>query len=194
MEGHNGFIAGGCFKNIFNGEKVKDIDMFFKDEKELNNARRLFTEKDYKETYETKNVVAFRETDRDGNPGIVIELVKKVFGTPEEIVSKFDFTITKFAYYKEKVDDDPTDEMPLGDSHIENHILCDDMFFEHLFMKRLVIDGELTKPVNSLERMIRYIKYGYMPCRETKLKLLNAIKDSDIDENELSASLYDGLD
>lgn len=29
MEGHKGFIAGGCFKNILSGEKVKDIDIFF---------------------------------------------------------------------------------------------------------------------------------------------------------------------
>ena len=28
MEGHNGFIAGGCFKNILSGERVKDIDIF----------------------------------------------------------------------------------------------------------------------------------------------------------------------
>ena len=27
--GHGGFICGGCFKNIFNKEKIKDIDMFF---------------------------------------------------------------------------------------------------------------------------------------------------------------------
>ena len=25
MEGHNGFIAGGCFKNILSGERVKEI-------------------------------------------------------------------------------------------------------------------------------------------------------------------------
>lgn len=29
MEGHKGFIAGGCFKNILSGERVKDIDIFF---------------------------------------------------------------------------------------------------------------------------------------------------------------------
>lgn len=28
MMGHKGYIAGGCFKNIFNGEKIKDIDIF----------------------------------------------------------------------------------------------------------------------------------------------------------------------
>ena len=25
MEGHKGFIAGGCFKNILSGERVKDM-------------------------------------------------------------------------------------------------------------------------------------------------------------------------
>ena len=30
MIGHHGFICGGCFKNIFNKEKVKDLDIFFK--------------------------------------------------------------------------------------------------------------------------------------------------------------------
>lgn len=29
MVGHRGFICGGCFKNIFNKEKVKDLDIFF---------------------------------------------------------------------------------------------------------------------------------------------------------------------
>lgn len=28
MSGHSGFIAGGCFKNLFNHEKIKDIDVF----------------------------------------------------------------------------------------------------------------------------------------------------------------------
>ena len=33
--GTNGIIAGGCFKNIFNGERVKDIDIFFRDKETL---------------------------------------------------------------------------------------------------------------------------------------------------------------
>lgn len=27
----NAIIAGGCFKNIFNNEKIKDIDLYFRD-------------------------------------------------------------------------------------------------------------------------------------------------------------------
>ena len=30
LVGHTGFTCGGCFKNIFNKEKVKDLDIFFK--------------------------------------------------------------------------------------------------------------------------------------------------------------------
>ena len=29
MQGHKGFIAGGCFKNILSREEVKDVDIFF---------------------------------------------------------------------------------------------------------------------------------------------------------------------
>ncbi|WP_137743360.1 hypothetical protein [Robertmurraya siralis] len=34
MIGHNGYIAGGAFKNIFNNEKIKDVDIFFENEKD----------------------------------------------------------------------------------------------------------------------------------------------------------------
>ena len=49
--------------------------------------------------------------------------------------------------------------------------------------------------------MMRYIGYGYRPCKETKLKLLNAIvqyvKDNNIlefAESDIEKTLYDGLD
>lgn len=37
--GHKGFIAGGCFKNIFNNERTKDIDIFFRNSLDFNSAR-----------------------------------------------------------------------------------------------------------------------------------------------------------
>ena len=38
MCGHNGFIAGGCLKNLFNHEKIKDIDVFFKSQDDFTAA------------------------------------------------------------------------------------------------------------------------------------------------------------
>lgn len=55
MEGHKGFIAGGCFKNILSGEKVKDIDIFFESESNFQEAIDLFNdEKHQKEGWKFK--------------------------------------------------------------------------------------------------------------------------------------------
>ena len=42
MIGHNGFICGGCFKNIFNKKNVKDIDMFFESKSDYEDAVQYF--------------------------------------------------------------------------------------------------------------------------------------------------------
>ena len=39
------FIAGGCFKNILFGERVKDIDIFFESESDFQEAVDLFNDK-----------------------------------------------------------------------------------------------------------------------------------------------------
>ncbi|MGJ0464724.1 hypothetical protein ACR73N_12590, partial [Listeria monocytogenes] len=66
---------------------------------------------------------------------------------------------------------------------------------EHLHLKRLVVDNTLNFPISTFERMIRYVGYGYKPCLETKAKLVDAINSiQNIDENDFSKSLYEGLD
>ncbi|ENQ3330448.1 hypothetical protein ACEOYH_002337 [Listeria monocytogenes] len=182
LEGHDGFIAGGCFKNIFNHEKVKDIDMFFRNEKDLNDAIHYYTEKctsdanHIKLVYKTGKVVAFIHIPSKTQ----LELVRSVFGEPEEVISNFDFTVTKVARYV--VDG-------------EHRIVIHPQFFEHLHLKRLVVDNTLNFPISTFERMIRYVGYGYKPCLETKAKLVDAINSiQNIDENDFSKSLYEGLD
>lgn len=56
MEGHKGFIAGGCFKNILSGEKVKDIDIFFESESNFQEAVDLFNDEKHQ-----------KEGKKDGN-------------------------------------------------------------------------------------------------------------------------------
>lgn len=41
LAGHKGFIAGGCFKNIFNNEHVKDLDVFFRKRKRFFGGQKL---------------------------------------------------------------------------------------------------------------------------------------------------------
>lgn len=203
MTGHKGFICGGCFKNIFNGEKVKDLDIFFKSKRDWEDAVQYFDsmtegyEGDDKRPvtyyfyYENDNVKAYKHIEK----GIVIELCNKIYGTAEQILSQFDFTITKFAYYKEEVEDGE----PFGDSnakstHIEYKVMHDGAFFEHLHMKRLVTDDKIPFPMSTFERMLRYAKYGYFPCKETMMKIVKALRGLSEQQVSVSESLYDGMD
>ncbi len=218
MIGHKGFICGGCFKNIFQKEEVKDLDIFFESRADFDEAVQWFDsmtsgyngydvrEEKYTFLYQNDNVKAYKHKDR----GITLELCCKIFGKPEEIISHFDFTITKFAYFKEEVLDGPIEDIDPWDfeaeafgmekerkssnTHIEYMVLMDDKFFEHLHLHRLVIDDQIPYPMSTFERMIRYARYGYFPCKETKMKIARAIHDLPEEAIEISENFYDGMD
>lgn len=181
MVGHNGFIAGGCFKNLFNNEPIKDIDMFFKSEDDFNKAVKYFNRSDdFDPYYESKNVTAFKHRDSH----ISVELVRTIFGAPEDVISEFDFTVTKFAYYKELTDDDGVTYKAIYHSS----------FFEHLHLKRAIIDDKIPKPMSTFNRLLRYRKYGYVPCVETKQKLINALRSLPENEVLVPTNFYEGMD
>lgn len=190
MVGHKGFIAGGCFKNIFKNEKVKDIDMWFENEEQYHVAKKHFEElieespERWVKSYENDNVWAVY----DKRKKYLLELVKKHFGTPSEIINNFDFTIVKFAYFKVEEDED-----------VKYKVKFHKDFFEHLHLRRLVIDNDTTLyPINTFERMLKYAKYGYNPCKETKIKILEMLMSLSVDEVDvegfLGKSLYNGFD
>lgn len=184
MVGHKGFIAGGCFKNILTDKKIKDIDIYFESNDDFSHAvkyfNKLVNERKYRPSYQNNKVKAFVCLAN----GVRIELIKSIFGKPEEVINQFDFTVTKFAYYKIQNDDD-----------VEYKIIHHNDFFEHLQMNRLVIDNLLLFPISTFERSYKYRDYGFRLCKESRIKLLQAINEQEfIDENDFIASLYNGLD
>jgi len=185
MTGHAGFIAGGCFKQIFTGQRVKDIDVFFASEKEFAEAHDHFKKGgDYVTHYSNEKVEAFKHKES----GVVVELIKATFGDPADVIGRFDFTVTKFAYYKHISKDDES-----GEETLTYNCLYHPHFFEHLTLKRLVLDDKIPFPASTFERMFRYGRYGFFPCRETKVKMIDALRDMPLTP-DLSLSMYDGLD
>lgn len=178
MEGHSGFIAGGCFKNIFKKEKVKDLDIFFTSDIEFNKANDFFkSNEDYIFSYENNNTISYKNKKTN----IRIELIRHTYGTPIEIISMFDFSITRYAYAKKQDKDGVT-----------YYNVFVDTFFEDLTNSKLVIDGNLLFPISTFERSYRYRTYGFGLCKESKAKLIDALKNSNT--NDLSNDLYFGLD
>ena len=185
--GHPGIIAGGCFKSIFTGKKVHDVDMFFRSIVDYTKAIMYFEEHkdEYSKSYNNLNVQSFIHN----KSGIRIECIKKIFGTPEEIIGQFDFTITKFAY--------EIQAEPIGEDLFDysDNIIYHPQFFEHITMKRLVVDDLMPFPVSTFNRTYKYAKDGFFPCRETKMKIITAIHDlSAILDKDLSKAMYEGLD
>jgi hypothetical protein len=171
----DGIIAGGCFKDIFTGSRIKDIDTFFKDEDHMTQAvATLAANKQYVPAYESPKVTAFKNSDT----GITIELIKSVYGSALDILKGFDFTVAKFAYFQ------------IGSEYwcVYHHD-----YFEHLTQRRLVVDDQMLFPVSTFERMLRYAGKGYHSCRDTKVKVVEAINALQ-EIPDISASLYDGVD
>ena len=190
--GHPGIIAGGCFKSIFTGETVHDIDMFFRSSDDYHRTVSYFKNHpdEYSVGYENKNVESFVHKASQ----IRVECIRKIYGSPEEILKQFDFTIAKFAY---EIVADPVDTDENGDTtwSYTDTILFHEQFFEHLTMKRLVVDDAMPYPVSTFNRTYKYAKAGYLPCRETKLKLLRAIHAmSAVEDAMLAAAMYEGHD
>jgi hypothetical protein len=183
MAGHNGYIAGGCFKNIFEKIRIKDLDIFFQNENDFAAANVYYkSNQDYDFVYENPKVTSYKNK----KTGIRIELIQKSYGTPEEMLSKFDFSIAKFAYIKkESINED-------GSKSLEYKCFFHADYFEHLVCKKLVLEKEILFPISTFERSLRYTKYGYGLCRESKENLLNALKVENV--SDISQSLYDGID
>ena len=192
LNGHKGYIAGGCFKNIFNDEDIKDIDVFFEKEEDFNDAYEMYMNyfrMGYAQViYENSNAVCFKMNDDSVN----IELIRSTFKSPLEMIDSFDFSIAKFALVKEKKFNDEGE-------HIDNefNVIYHKDFFKHLMLKRVVItNDEIDFPLNTLERILRYKGYGYSPCRQTKVKIATAINKMTLPENveDMFTGLYEGID
>jgi len=177
---HGGFIAGGAFKDIFTNKRIKDLDLFATSLEDILTIIQSFEEdEEYEQYYTSDNVTAFKHKET----GIIVECVRKVWGTPEQIIGLFDFTITKFVAFMEEVPNSPgPDGTPWcdengDDTRYELHVLYHPEYFEHLNLKRLVIDDKLLYPVDTYHRLFKYGKRGYFPCRGTKIKIAQALRE-----------------
>lgn len=185
LYGHNGFIAGGCFKDIFTGNKLKDIDLFFKNEEDYKDARRFYMHVNWEIVYENPNAISFKHPDKD----VRIELIKRCFGTPEYIMSQFDFSVCKFAYMKTASSGFGFGETRVVENNYE--VMFYGNYFEDLTLRKIIFDNEILTPTQSFDRVLRYTSYGFIIDKEEKLKLLNSlIKLDSVTEEDLNDDGY----
>lgn len=174
MENHNGYIAGGCFKNLFLDQPIKDVDIFFIDETDYEESVEYYEGNvEYIKTVEHDRFTTFK----CNITGLYIQLIKSFTGEPDDVVGNFDFTITKACYCKNE----------LG----EYEFYCHERFFEHLVNRKLVLDDQILFPASTFNRSYRYTKYGFGLCGESKQKLVHALQGVELPTQQ---DFYFGID
>jgi len=185
----NVFLAGGIFKWLFRFDREdklvlfgspdyeiyqarkRDFDLFSYSEEGFNNVKNYFEVEcpDYYNldehfgSYGTLNNSAVYEHKSD-RLTVHLDLVHKFFGSPEEILEQFDFTVTQCALYKK-------------DGLV--YLIYSDSFKNDFTSRTLAYVTTPDRSEHVLDRLIKYIDYGFTPSEETiKQGLSVALKDT----------------
>lgn len=203
FDGHSGFIAGGFFKDYFSQKKhIKDIDMFFNSSENFDKAVSSF-EKKYKKKYSTDNSFGFsyRPVSNIFSGTVVVDLVQRNFGTPQEIVDSFDFSATRCAliYDSDGVSSvvNNFDSKNYSVRVFENvdssgavfSLLYHNDFFNDVEKRLIRVKENVDASSVLFERLNRYMNYGYSvvddSLSESVVKYVcentNGLKNIDVD-------------
>lgn len=153
---YNGyFIAGGFIRSFIIGKQPKDMDIFFDNIEQFELVISQLELLGY--TIKRKSKYAYTMI-KDNK---TIQLIKNINGPIEEVFKDFDFTVCQVAV-KDKV------------------LYYKQSFFDDLDNKRLVLNEEsFNRCATTLERVIRYASYGFIPDRKQLTTLIKTIKETD---------------
>lgn len=146
-------IAGGSMLSLWLDKPINDIDLFFENENEFLKCLKYFNEVVGECDYETPNAVRFV------HKGMKYDLIRKEFGTPNEIISNFDFYNCAIAVTKDNV-------------YALSHTL------ESINTNSLMLIGENYKinPTSTMKRVVKYAKKGFNVDNKILLTILSEIR------------------
>ena len=151
---HISCVAGGSILSLVNGQKMKDVDVFFISESQFDDAVVKSECRDLGTILrDDESVLSFLLGDTK------FDFVKKIYGSPEEILSEFDFTVSCAA---------------VSNNGFHHHKL----FWQHLHFNKLALSGDTPFPSSTLRRMQKYIKRGFTMCIDDTMELASRIQNS----------------
>jgi len=152
------FVAGGALTSVFSNKKINDLDLFFYDKWKYDDLRSEMGEKDWKPVFESDSAVSYNIN------GVRFQLIKKVFGTPEEVIKNFDFSVCMCACTLAP----------------EKKIIMDDNFLYHLAQRTLYFNINAKYPISSLWRVKKYLKKDFTFPAIEAIKISLAINNLNI--------------
>lgn len=148
------YIAGGAVTSAFSDAPVADLDFYFADERASARFLSFAKNQGYLQTYATKNAITMKAQNSD----LTIQLITRFYGTPEEIIRGFDFTVCQGAYICR-----------------DNKFVLGNAFLEDIASRRLVYTNTSHYPICALYRTKKYQQKGYSLSGMTMVAIALAI-------------------
>lgn len=159
------WVAGGSVREFFTEAKIEDdtdIDIFFPSIDEYNKVFNIL--------HNDLNIETLHGCIIKVN-GKKLHLIKNFFfNSPEEIIDNFDFTVCSVVIDKENI-----------------YKYCD---FDSDNLNRKLVIKSYIKPLNTLKRVLKYIRKGYFISDEELILLLNQIQKLDLTKYEDEINYY----
>jgi len=140
----NYFIAGGACTSIFSNTKINDLDVYCRDIDSFCKMSNFFSKVDGDGNYVNHLLAETLNADTYKCKNTTVQLIKKYFLPPEQLIEKFDFTICMCAY------DVQADEFVMGKD-----------FIYDLSKRSLRFTGKTEYPIASLCRMKKFLKRDF---------------------------------
>lgn len=170
------FIAGGFIRNLFTNSEVNDVDIYFRNKKNLEEL--LLDE--FNGNYilsATKKAITLKYDNK------LLQLIHiDYFEAAEKIFNSFDFTCCMGAY----------------DFKNEEFILHKD-FLKHNAQRILKFNNNTLFPIVSALRINKYVEKGYNISRKTFIEIMLSINDLQINtfeefKNQLGGMYGENID
>lgn len=168
------FIAGGACRSVFSGERINDLDIYFKSQEDFDKFNDKHF-KDLKAVFDTPNAISYCKNNRK------IQLIKKFYGDPTDVLKRFDLTVCQCAY------------IPFPYTS-QNMFVMSDSFLEHLSLRLLVYNTNGDHPINSLYRVVKFLKRGYKVPAVELVKLALRINNLEINTYRDLKEELEGID
>lgn len=163
LERGRAFIAGGRFRS----ETSKDLDIFVRTEDDVESTANFFLQElalEFNVTEEFRSENAIGLSVKSITPAAMalfrVEIVTAVHGSPEEVISTFDFIPIMSALYWEN------DQL---------FVVEHEDAIRSRARQELTLNPDYVENLNSLERLARYHKYGYSIPEETISKVMAGV-------------------
>lgn len=146
------FLAGGAIRDLANDQQPKDYDLYLKDIETVNAVVELFRDDPNVQKTYLKNYSLILSLDNDRE--IAIQIIAMLYGDPQTVVSKFDFTINHNFFSFDNEGTDP---------HFSLHT--------DALGKELIPGQDIFRPTVALARLNKFLSRGYYISPKHTLEL-----------------------